>query len=87
MSSEADIKRALREWILSVNAKLAPEELKDATPLLESRILRSPQVMELILLIEKLKGSRFDIKGLKPGAFKSIDAIWTHFFADTSAVA
>ena len=85
MISESDTKKALREWVLSVNPKVAPEQLSHETPLLESRILRSIHVMELILLIEKLKGSRFNIKGLKPGSFKSIDAIWTHFFAAEAA--
>jgi acyl carrier protein len=79
MKSENEIKQELRTWILKVG-KVTPEGLTNETPLIEKRIIKSLQIMELILLIEKLKGSRFDLKAIKPGAFNTIDSIYRSFF-------
>ncbi|MGZ6434487.1 MAG: hypothetical protein ACXWRE_14215, partial [Pseudobdellovibrionaceae bacterium] len=50
--------------------------------LLESRILSSLHVMELILEVEKIKGTKFNLKNIKPGAFNSIDNIYNSFFGN-----
>jgi len=80
MKTEAEIRRALREWIVQTNGKIRPEELNDETPLLERRILSSLQVMDLILFIEKLSNKFIDVEQLKAGVFRDIHAIYRNFF-------
>jgi hypothetical protein len=85
MKTETEVKNELRAWVLKTSKKVNADELTDATPLIEKRIISSLQIMDLILVIERLRGSPFDIKSLKPGAFQSIDAIYKSFFAAQSA--
>jgi acyl carrier protein len=79
MKTEEQYKNELREWVLKNSTKVTAEELTSATPLIETRIITSMQVMELILFLEKIKGSRLVIKNIKPGAFKNIDSIYDAF--------
>ncbi|MES2525926.1 MAG: hypothetical protein V4598_02520 [Bdellovibrionota bacterium] len=79
MKTEAEYKQELLNWVLKVSTKVKPEELTVTTPLIETRIISSMQVMELILFLEKLKGSRLNMKAMKPGAFTNIDTIYTTF--------
>jgi acyl carrier protein len=78
--TEADLRNALRHWILRASPGLAPEELTDATPIIERGILKSIQVMDLLLTLEKLLGRRIEAEQLRPGVFRSIDAIVASFF-------
>ncbi len=80
MKTESEIKEALRAWVLKKSKRPEAAQVTDQTSLLESRIISSLQVMELILEIERLKGSNLDIKQLKAGAFQNIDTIYTSFF-------
>lgn len=79
MKTEAEVKSALKAWVLK-KAKISEGDLNEATPLLETRLISSLQVMELILEIEKIKGGRINIKSMKPGAFASIHNIYEAFF-------
>ena len=54
MKSEQDVKETLRQWILKKSTKISADDLSFETPLLESRIISSLHVMELILEIEKI---------------------------------
>jgi hypothetical protein len=80
MKTEQEVKESLRQWVLKKSKKVTDADLRTTTPLLESRIISSLHVMELILEIEKIKGSKFNLKTLKPGAFHSIDSIYSTFF-------
>lgn len=80
MSKEQEIKETLRQWVLKKSKKISDSELTFQTMLLESRVISSLHVMELILEIERIKGSKFNLKSLKPGAFNSIDSIYATFF-------
>lgn len=71
-------RRRLREWVIR-GGRIRGEDLRDDTPLLERRVITSPQVMDLILLIEELTGRPVDIERLKPGLFRDIDAICRNF--------
>lgn len=84
---EAEVRQALRDWIVKTSGKIQPSELLDSTPLIEKRIISSLHIMELILLIERIKGTRFNLKQIKPGAFGSVDAIYSSFFAESETVA
>jgi acyl carrier protein len=81
--TEQEIKESLKAWILKKNPKLQSEDLNDETRLMESRIISSLHIMELILEIEKLKGSKFNIKSMKPGVFQSVNSIYQAFFVSS----
>lgn len=80
MKTEVEIKTELRDWIVRTNGKVKVEEIADDTPILEQRIVKSLDIMDLILFLEELRGRSIDVEKLKPGVFRNIDAIWTNFF-------
>ncbi len=75
-----DTRAALRGWVLERNPGLDTAELSDDTPLIERRYLTSLQVPDLMVYIEELRQSPLDPSALKPGVFRSIDAIYGAFF-------
>jgi acyl carrier protein len=79
MRSEEELKQELKNWVLLKSTKVKAEELSTSTPLIDTRIISSMQVMELILFLEKLKGSRLNMKNIKPGVFQDIDSIYNTF--------
>ena len=81
MKKETEIRSALREWVLKSSAKIESNELRDDTPLIEQRIIKSVQIMDLILFIERLRDCSIEVDSLKPGTFRNIDAIYNNFFA------
>jgi acyl carrier protein len=80
--SDENIRNELKSWILKKNPKIQATDLLDSTPILEKRILKSLDVMDLILKIEKLGGGPVDVETIKPGSFKSIDVIMEVFFKE-----
>jgi acyl carrier protein len=84
VKSESQIRCALREWVVQASGQIAAEDVDDETPIIERRILRSAQVMDLILYLEELRGGSIDVEQLAAGAFRSIDAIYARFFEEVS---
>lgn len=78
--NEVEIRRSIRDWLSKSSRAPAPPGLCDDTPLLEQKVITSLQLAELMLYLEQLRGRPIDIEELKPGAFRSVDAIWTSFF-------
>ena len=79
--SETQIREQLRTWIVK-RAKDKPSELRDDTPILESGILSSLDVVELILFVEQLRGGEeIAVDDLSPEAIRDVDAIYRSFFA------
>ena len=79
------IRIALLDWVRA-HRRGAPDAPLDAdTPLLETRLLTSLQVPELLLFIEHLSGRPLDVRNIRPGAFASVAAIERHFFGDAQA--
>ncbi len=78
-----NIREALRGWMVE-HSRHAIEDgpLTDSTPLIEEGILSSIQVPDLLLFIEDLRGRAVDVAELKPGSFRSVDAIVATFFAE-----
>ena len=76
----SDPRQALREWISSHARTPIDSALADDTPLIEEGILSSVQVPDLILFIEDLRGRPVDLGELKPGVFRSLDAMIRTFF-------
>ena len=85
MKPEPEIRAALRDWVVRTNGQVSPADIRDDTPILERRIVKSLDLMDLILFLEELRGLPIDVEALKPGVFRNIDAIWTNFFAGARA--
>ena len=86
MNTLLDVRRTLRDWI-TTNAGIERGNTRfdDQTLLFADGLLQSIQAMELILLVETLRGVSFTVDELKPAAFASIDAIVARFFAHLTA--
>ena len=80
MKTETEVRTALRDWIVRTSGKVQPSDIADDTPILERRIVKSLDIMDLILFLEELRAAPIDVEKLQPGVFRSIDAIWTNFF-------
>jgi hypothetical protein len=78
--NDVEIRAALRGWIARTNGGVPEDSLTDETPILETRILKSLHVPDLILFIEQLSGRSIDVSQLKPGVFRNVDAIVRSFF-------
>lgn len=78
---EQQIRAELRQWILE-HAKSKPQaELTDQTPILETGLLSSLDVVEFVLFIEELREEEVDTDDIEPETFTSIDTLWAGFFA------
>lgn len=82
MKSRDEIKNEIFDFILKVNKKITRDQLDGQTPLLEKRVINSLQVMDLLLLIEKMTGKPVDVRSIKPGVFSSVDQIVESFFKE-----
>ena len=82
MKTEAEIRQALRDWVLNMNGKIDPTELDDETAIIEQRIISSLQIVDLIMFIEHLSGRSIDVSQLKPGVFRNISVIHHKFFEE-----
>jgi acyl carrier protein len=76
---EEKVRRELRSWIVD-HAKSAVAELRDDTPILESGILSSLDIVEFVLFIENLRGDEVDTDAIEPEVFTSIDTLYRAFF-------
>lgn len=79
--TEDEARAALRTWIAERNPDVDPAELADDTPLIERRYLTSLQIADLMVFIESLRQAPIDPVVLRPGIFRSVDAICGSFFA------
>ena len=84
MKAEAEIRQALREWVIKTSGKVKPEELTDETPIIEQRIISSLQIMDLILFLEQQTDHSIDVTQLKPGVFRNISVIYRNFFQEAT---
>ena len=78
--TDAAIRAALLDWIRRHRRGPANAPLDADTPILESRMITSLQLSELLLYIEELSGRRLQVGQLQPGALASVAAIERHFF-------
>lgn len=79
---EQEIRSQLRQWILD-HAKNPPKggDLSDQTPLLETGLLSSLDIVELVLFIEELREEEVDTDDIEPEVFTSVDTLYEGFFA------
>jgi len=80
--SAVDTKRALREWLAAKNGRVSAREIADDTPLVSRGILKSIQVMDLLLWIEERRARAVDPGRIRPGSFASVAAIHASFFEE-----
>jgi acyl carrier protein len=79
--TESEIKNRLRHWIVERCGKITLEEIHDDTPIIEQRIVSSLHALELLCYIEQMRERPLETSELKPFMLRSIDAIYTVFFA------
>jgi len=77
---ETEARRRLRAWIVQTAGGIREDELTDETPIIERRLIRSLRIPDLILFIEELSGRPVQPEQLRPGVFRSVDAIVANFF-------
>jgi acyl carrier protein len=79
---EQQIRAQLRQWILEhAKAPARGGELTDQTPILESGLISSLDVVEFVLFIEELRGEEIETDDIEPEVFTSVDTLWEGFFA------
>ena len=74
-------KAQIKEWIVDKKRIEDADAFDYGTALLDTKVLKSVDIADLILFIEFLRDEPVNITELQPGAFHSIDAIAEHFFA------
>ena len=78
---EAETKTKLRDWILNRSKQpLRREQLTDETPIVESGLLSSLDIVEFVLYIESLRGDEIDAEDLDPEVFTSVNTMYEAFF-------
>ena len=78
-STEAELRDALRRWVREHSGAPVGPDFTDATPLIQSRVLTSLQITDLLLHLEELRGEPLDVAQLRPGVFRDIDSIYATF--------
>jgi len=68
----------LRAWIRERSGR----DLTDDTPIFETGILSSLEVVELIVFVESITGQPLDLEAVDPAVLTSIDTIARGFLGD-----
>lgn len=80
-ADEAEPRLVLRRWVAAKQSDPDAGESLDGARLFEQRMLDSLDLVELITLIERLRGEAVDVETLTADDVGSIDAIVGRFFA------
>jgi len=75
----------LRGWILEHACGEVPAQFCDTTPILESGILSSLDVVELVLFMESLRGEEVDVDSIEPESLTNVDTLYATFFEPLSS--
>jgi acyl carrier protein len=70
----------IREWLVQAGSGAATLELAPDTDIIESRVLESLQVVELILFLEEMSGRTILSENLNPSSLRTLDTIYNTFF-------
>ena len=82
---ESEIRSQLRDWIAEHSkSKVTADAVTDQTPLLDTGLLSSLDIVEFVLFIEELRGDEVDTDDIEPEVFTTIDTLITGFFADAA---
>jgi acyl carrier protein len=74
------ILQSLRDWLKSANPNYATIDIDADTDIIESRILESLQMVELILFLEKKTGRAILVEELNPAKLRTLNSIYNNFF-------
>ncbi len=80
--SATQAREAIKDWVLTKTTKITRDELTAETPLIETRLVTSLQLMELLVKIESMREAPLDIENLKPGTFNTIDTMVKAFWPE-----
>lgn len=83
--NEQDVRSQLRGWILEHSKAPGRVELTDQTPILETGLVSSLDIVELVLFVEELLGEEIETDEIEPEVFASVDSLWVGFFASRRA--
>ncbi len=75
-------REAIKDWVLTKTKKITREELTWQTPLIETRLVTSLQLMELLVKIEAMREAPLNLENLKPGTFNTIETMVRTFWGD-----
>ncbi|MEW1866507.1 hypothetical protein OG896_28495 [Streptomyces sp. NBC_00669] len=75
MLSESDFRAELRAWV----SEKSGVKVTDHSPIFADRTLRSVHIPELLLLMERLRGTPIEVEDLRPTDFRDIDTLVTRF--------
>jgi len=70
----------LRDWLHKTNPAAAAMHLDPDTDIIDSRILESLQVVELILFLEQQTGRDILVEQLDPDTLRTLNSIYSTFF-------
>ena len=65
----------VRDCLLTVKPDIDLDNVHDDTPLLETRVITSFDVLDLILHLEQASGNAVGRAQLKPGSFRDVETI------------
>jgi acyl carrier protein len=85
LRGEAEIRAALRKWIVTRAQASADKVLQDDTPILAPGLLSSLDVVELILFIESLRGEEVEVDSIEPEALTDVNSLYETFFRASAA--
>lgn len=74
------ILQSLRDWLRSASSKNATIEIDADTDIIESRILESLQLVELVLFLEKKTQRAILAEDLNPAKLRTLNSIYDNFF-------
>lgn len=79
--NETDVRQKIRLWVVN-RAKEKPKAFADDTPILESGLLTSLDVVELVLFLEQLRdGEEIPADQLDHTSIRDVNTIYSKFFA------
>ena len=75
-------RETLRAFLAEASGQTPAPALRGDTPLIETGILTSLGVADLLLLLEELRGQPLDLGAIRPGSFKDLDTIVSTFLEE-----
>ena len=74
----------VRDWIAS-NAGVTPDSIAPDTQLVRDRVLTSLMILDLIGVIEDVRGRRLDPNSISATSFRDLDSIGTTFLGESAS--
>jgi acyl carrier protein len=72
--------QSLRDWLVKTNPAAADRRIDPDTDIIETRILESLQVVELILFLERQTGRAILAEDLNAATLRTLNSIYSNYF-------